>query len=110
MTSRAWRTINLALSAWLALSAFLWVHSAAQFHNAWSVGVLGAAIAIVGAAVRPIRALNTGVAAWLFFSAWALPVLNDATFRNSVVVAITMFLTAIVGVFGQTIGHPAGRA
>jgi hypothetical protein len=108
MTGQAWRTINLVLSAWLALSAFLWIHSAAQFHNAWTVGALGAAVALVGAVVRPVRALNAALAAWLLFSAWALPVLNDATFRNNVIVAIVMFLVSIVGVAGETFGTRTG--
>jgi hypothetical protein len=108
VSSEAWRNINLTLSAWLALSAFLWVHSAAQFHNAWTVAALGAAVALVGAVVRAARALNTVLAAWLFFSAWALPVMNDATFRNSVIVAIVMFLISIAGIAGQTLGRPAG--
>jgi hypothetical protein len=108
MSSQAWRSINLVLSAWLALSAFLWVHSVAHFHNAWTVAALAGAVALVGAVVRPVRALNTVLAAWLFFSGWALPAVNDATFRNNVIVAIVMFLVSIVGIAEQTFERPAG--
>jgi hypothetical protein len=108
MSCQAWRNTNLVLSGWLALSAFLWLHSAAQFHNAWTVAALGASVALVGAVVKPVRALNAALAGWLFFSAWAFPVLNDATFRNSVIVAIVMFLVSVVGLVGPTTERPAG--
>lgn len=109
MSGRAWRTINLLLSSWLAVSAFLWTHSTAQFHNAWTVAALAGAFALVGAVVMPVRALSAALAAWLFFSTWVLPVTSEATFRNSVIVAIVMFLVSIAGVAGDALERPAGR-
>ena len=67
------RIVNIILGIWLVVSAFLWPHSYAQMNNAWIVGVLCVAFALVAMRVPEARYLNTLLAVWLFISVWALP-------------------------------------
>jgi hypothetical protein len=90
------RAANIILGAWLFISAFLWPHSPQQYTNAWLVGLLVAAIAIVGFWVPSIRYLNTVLAVWLFISAWALPRVNSGTTWNHVLVAIAIFVVSMI--------------
>lgn len=90
------RGINVALGLWLFLSAFIWVHSGAQFTNTWLVGLGIAAVAAIGFAVPKIHWVNTALAAWLIISVFALPTLVGATFWNNLLVGIASFIVSLV--------------
>ncbi len=91
------RYVNLILSVWLFISAFVWVHSPAQQTNTWICGVLGAIFALVALSVPAVRYLNTVLSIWLFISAFALPTVNVGTVWNNALVAIAMFVVSLVG-------------
>ncbi|HEY0714196.1 MAG TPA: hypothetical protein VGF45_16055 [Polyangia bacterium] len=105
------RTISAALGIWLCASAFLWEHSAAQFHNAWIVGVL----AVVGAlaslqGVRGARFVDVAVGGWLLVTAVALPS-NPLTFWNHIFVGLalaTFGATTTVKAFAERDRVPIG--
>ena len=88
--------LNVALGAWLFISAFAWRHSQAQMTNTWILGILCAAFAIVSMAVPRVRHLNSLLAIWLFISAWALPTVKMATVWNNSLVAIAVFVLSLV--------------
>ncbi len=90
------RLANIILGAWLFISAFMWQHSAAQYTNAWVVGLLIAAVAIIGFWAPQVRYVNTALAAWLFISAWALPHDNRGTVWNHALVAIAVFAISLI--------------
>lgn len=90
------RGANLTLGAWLVVSAFLWPHSQQQFTNAWLVGLLVAAVALLGVWVPSVRYVNTVLAVWLFVSSWILPRASTGTIWNHVLVAGAIFLLALV--------------
>lgn len=90
------RWVNVALGAWLFVSAFLWPHSIAQFHNSWLVGITVAVVAAIATRVDAARYINATLAAWLFISAFALPVSSMGTFWNNLLVSIVILFLALV--------------
>lgn len=102
------RWMNVALGGWLFVSGFLWLHSQAQFTNAWVVGLAAAAIALISMRVPQVRFVNVLLALWLFASVWALPVAAQGTFWNNIAVAVVMFFTALTpNTRGGPGRHPA---
>jgi hypothetical protein len=87
---------NVALGAWLFVSAFLWPHSTAQFNNSWLVGIAAATVAVIAMRVDGARYLNVALAAWLFIAGFTLPVSSMGTFWNNLIVSVMMFFTALV--------------
>jgi hypothetical protein len=106
MSAQPWRIINLVLTSWLTLSAFMWPHAPPHFRNVLVVGVLGAVIASLAAITPALRVLNTLLAVWLFTSAWALPATNTATLWNDIPIAIAMFLASLPGATRSTPDSP----
>lgn len=90
------RGINVALGIWLFISAFLWLHTDAQFTNTWLIGLAIAVVAAVGLAVPQVRWINTALAAWLIISVWALPTLAAATFWNNLLVGIASLIVSVM--------------
>lgn len=90
------RGANIVLGAWLFISSFLWSHSQPQFTNAWMVGLLVSAIAIIGLWAPPIRFANTALSVWLLLSAWLLPGADPGTQWNHVLVAIAVFVLSLI--------------
>lgn len=90
------RGINIALGVWLFISAFIWPHSYAQFTNAWIIGVLVTAVAVISMWAPPARFLNTALGVWLFISAFALPTISSATVWNHVIVGIAIFAVSLL--------------
>lgn len=90
------RGINVALGIWLFISAFLWLHTSAQFTNTWLVGLAIAVVAAVGFAVPQARWINTALAAWLIISVWALPTFAAATFWNNLLVGIASLIVSVM--------------
>ncbi|HSN96798.1 MAG TPA: SPW repeat protein [Candidatus Nanopelagicales bacterium] len=100
------RGINVALGVWLFISAFLWPHSYAQFTNAWVLGVLCVAFAVIGMWAPPARYLNTALGVWLFISAWALPTISSGTVWNHVIVSIAIFAVSLLPTTTRTRTSP----
>lgn len=90
------RYINIVLGVWLFISAFVWVHSQAQFTNTWIVGVLCVGIAVAAMRIPEVRFINTALAVWLFISVWALPSFSVGTQWNNAIVAIAIFVASLV--------------
>jgi hypothetical protein len=97
MTYRVARYLNVALGAWLYYSAALWSPTFAEFNNARIVGLLVAACAAVALLLPLARCVNTVLAMWLFFSAFALPALAAAPMYNSMAVAVAVFVLSLLG-------------
>lgn len=93
---RTARYVSFALGLWLFISAFAWEHSAAQFANAWLVGVLTMVAAAAALVVPAFRLVNTALALWLFISVFALPRISAATGWNNVLVAMALFVASLV--------------
>lgn len=93
----AWaRYVNIVLGVWLVISAFIWPHAMAQQTNAWVVGILAVAFALLAAGREQLRYLNTALAMWLFASIWVLPSIRDATLWNSGIVAAGLFVFSLI--------------
>jgi hypothetical protein len=89
--------LNAMFGGWLFISAFLWPHTLAQFHNAWIVGLLATALALVSiAGMRAARYLNGALALWLFFATLAFPRASGLTLLNNVLVAIALIVTSLL--------------
>ena len=86
---------NIAVGVWLFLSAFIWVHSYAQFTNTWIVGLVCVVLAAVAMQVEQIRYLTAALAIWLFISSWVLPTQMAGTVWNNTLSAIAMFVIAL---------------
>lgn len=89
------RIVNLVLGFWLVLSAFLWVHSGAQFTNAWVSGLLVAAIALAASRVPDLRYANAVMGGWLMVSTFFLPRVSAGTFWNHLVVGLAVLFLSL---------------
>lgn len=96
MAGRVARIVNVVLSVWLFVSAFVWPHTPAQRTNAWIVGVVGAVVALVALGQPRVRWLNTALAVWLFISPFALRTSSAATTWNCLLVGGAMFVLTLV--------------
>jgi hypothetical protein len=90
------RWINVALGAWLIISAFAWPHTSPQFANALIVGAICAVAAAFALRTPQVRFVNVALAIWLFVSSWALPIEHSATIWNGVVASLIMLVAALV--------------
>lgn len=102
-----YRIVNVALGAWLFVSAFLWPHATAEMINAALVGAAIVVIGSVGTKWPNLRFLNAALAVWLFASAYLLPTLAWGTGANSGLVAISVFLVSLIGRYGHETNTPA---
>ncbi|MFT3775783.1 MAG: SPW repeat protein [Minicystis sp.] len=103
------RVVNIILGLWLFISAFIWVHTSAQMNNAWIVGVLAMAFAIIALRVPEVRYLNTVLGVWLFISVWALPTENRSTMWNHIIIGIAMFLASLSPGYARDRTRPITR-
>lgn len=92
-TSPRW--INLAIGAWLFLSAFFWPHTGAQYANSLVVGAVIAIAATIATRVPWFRYVNVAAALWLFVSSWIFPVMSTGTLWNNVIASIVIMLVAL---------------
>lgn len=91
------RVANIILGAWLFISAFLWPHTSAQFNNAIIVGLLAIVFAVVAMAGYVwARYANAALAGWLFLSTLFLPRISTATLWNHILVAVAVFIFAMI--------------
>ena len=84
------RYVNLALGAWLTISAFLWHHSPSQFSNSWSVGSLCFVVAALARLTPPLRYGNTALGVWLLVSTPLLGGIDTPTAVNNILTAIAI--------------------
>lgn len=88
--------ITVLLGVWMFISAFLWPHSAAQFNNAWIVGVLVVTFGLVAMRGKLWgHYANVALGAWLLLSSFFLPTRAAATFWNHVLVGVVVFVLAL---------------
>jgi hypothetical protein len=104
------RILVALLGAWLFLSGFLWDHADAQRVNAWAIGVLFAAVALVARAAPVLRYVNTALAAWLLASVWVLPHVTAATRWNDGIVAVLVLALSLLRSAERGAASPATAA
>ena len=90
------RYASIVLGLWLVISAFLWPHSMGQQTNAWVVGILTIAFALLAAGRDDLRYLVTALAVWLFASIWVVPSIRIATLWNNGIVAAGLFVFSLI--------------
>ena len=96
------RVLNALLGLWLFFSGFLWRHTEAQRWNAWVVGMLAVAGALIGiSGEKRGRYLNAALGGWLILSALFLPRLRAATFWNEILVGFAMVCLALASTAGD---------
>jgi hypothetical protein len=103
------RFSSIVLGVWLVASAFVWPHSMAQQTNAWVVGILSVAFALLAAGRDELRYLVTALSVWLFASIWVLPSIRVATLWNSGIVAAGLFIFSLIPNLRTGTTRPMGR-
>ncbi len=89
------RWLNVALGAWLFISAFVWRHGAAQFQNSWIMGIIMVGLALLAGGYPWARFLNAGAAVYLFFSTLLLPRVNAGTVWHNCILAVLVFIISL---------------
>jgi len=102
------RWVNLALGAWLFISAFAWPHANASFTNTWIMGIVIGGFSLLAMASPAARWVNVAAGAWVFIAAFALPKLSAATFWNNLIVGVAVAFFALVPNM-RTTRHAAAR-
>jgi hypothetical protein len=89
------RKVNVALGAWLVLSAMLWPHTSWQLFNALITGGLIATFALAGLGGWPWgRSINVTLGFWLMTSSVLLPSTRNATIANHLLVGLAVVVVA----------------
>lgn len=100
------RILNAMLGLWLFVSAFLWPHTPAQFHNAWLVGLLVTIFAVLTiAGFHRARYIGFALALWLFLSTAFLPRISGGTALNHVLVAVGLVITSLFPTRARVVGR-----
>ena len=89
------RWYTAVLGGWLLISAFLWHHGAAQFHDTWAVSIIVIAFSLLAIFDPWARYLVALSAIWLFFSTLFLPRVNPGTVWHNCLMAIAIFGSAL---------------
>ena len=87
--------IDVALGAWLFVSAFLWPHTPGSMANTWIVGLLIVIAGLLALSTPWIRWFEAAIALWLLFSTIAISP-HAATRWNNLIVASLVFLVSLV--------------
>jgi hypothetical protein len=90
------RLFTAFLSVWLFVTAFMWPHTHAAFIVTILAAVLTFALSILEIYSGFARYLNAVVAIFLFLATLSLPHLTRATVWNNALVAIAIFVSALV--------------
>lgn len=85
-----------ACGLWLACSAFLWRHDAAQRVNAYCVGAAVIALALLSRWRREVLFITSLLAIWLAISALTMPIDHVRTRWNHVLVAVLVFCAGVM--------------
>lgn len=94
--SHSVRQFNVVMGAWMFVSTLVWPHTPQQFTNACLVGAVASAVALLAMRLPGLHYLNVATAAWLFTSAWVLPIITRTSLWNNVFIAIMMFIAALL--------------
>jgi hypothetical protein len=90
------RIFNALLGIWLFVTAFMWPHTHFQFAITILAAILTFTLSIMSIYLRGARHLNVVVAIFLFLSSLSLHSLSHATTWNNAIVAIAIFVSALV--------------
>ena len=90
------RLVTVMLGLWLVLSAYVWSHTPISQTNTWVLGLVIATIAAVGTPSPTVRAISTVPAIWLFFSAFWIADVTNATMWNNAIVAILVLILSLM--------------
>ena len=90
------RLATVTLGLWLFLSAYVWPHTPISQTNTWVLGLVIATIAAVGTPSPTVRAISTVPAIWLFFSAFWIADVTNATMWNNAIVAILVLILSLM--------------
>ena len=96
---RSPRAFNMALGAWLVISAFAWPHPRWQFFNTAIPGMAIVVFALVACMAPWVRYLNTAISAYLFVAAWCCPANTSAeiaTQGNNLIIGLWVFLISVL--------------
>jgi hypothetical protein len=105
------RGLNAVCGSWLCASAFLWMHSEAQFGNVVMVGFLVTVFALIALVIPLARYVNALLAVWLLSSILVVPWSHLATPYNSAALALIIFALAVFGGVRRRSGlDPTGAA
>lgn len=90
------RIFNALIGVWLFATAFMWPHSHVEMTVTIVAAILTFALAILAIYTGTARYLNAFVAVLLFLSALTIPSLAKATQWNNTIVAVAIFVAALV--------------
>jgi hypothetical protein len=90
------RIFNALIGIWLFVTAFMWPHTSFERTVTILAAILTFGLAILAIYTFGARYLNAFVAVLLFISALTLPSLSRATQWNNAIVAIAIFVVALV--------------
>jgi hypothetical protein len=90
------RLINLALGAWLFVSAFLLPRAGVAFTSTWIMGVVIVGFALLEMAAPLARWMNTLAGAWVFIAAFVIPHASVESFWNDLIVGAAVALLSLV--------------
>lgn len=89
------RMINLALGAWLFVSAFLLPRAGVAFTNTWIMGVVIVGFALLEMAAPLARWVNALAGAWVFIAALVIPHVSIASFWNDLIVGAAVAILSL---------------
>jgi len=101
--------VNIALGAWLFVSAFLWHHNHAQFTSALVVAMIAVLGATVSLVEDSFRFVTTVAAAWLVVGGFVLPRASTGTMWNDVLVGVVLFFFSLAGPTSRHVSPGAPR-
>ncbi len=90
------RIANLALGAWLQLSAFAWPHTDETRLSAWLPGLLISVVALLSMSAPPMRWLNGFLAGFLILWTYASAATEPLTYANGIVVGLLVLIFATI--------------
>jgi hypothetical protein len=90
------RIFNVLIGTWLFVSAFMWSHAPLEAAFTMACGGLSAVFALATIYYRGFRYLNAGLAVLLFASTLVLSAWQGPTMWHNAVVAIALFVLALV--------------
>jgi SPW repeat len=90
------RFIEMAVGAWVFLSAFVLAQSDSTRTNSWVCGALVVLFAIIALRAPTARFVNTSIAVWLFITSFSFPHVSEATVWNNWICAVVIFFVSLV--------------
>jgi hypothetical protein len=90
------RIFNALIGIWLFVTAFMWPHTSTEMTVTILAAIVTFGLAILAMYTFAARYLNAFIAVLLFITALTLPTLSRATQWNNAIVAIAIFVAALV--------------